>query len=53
MDHAIAALSITTENAAHNAPIHQAEGDAAQADLDRQVEKECRAAAEQLENLEQ
>lgn len=53
MEHAIAALTIAAENAAHNAPIHQAEGDAAQDDLDRQVEKDCRAAVEHLENLEQ
>ncbi|WP_201752563.1 hypothetical protein [Pseudomonas knackmussii] len=53
MEHAKAALTIAAENAAHNAPIHQAEGDHAQAGLDRQVAEDCRAAVDHLEDLEQ
>lgn len=53
MEHAKASLIIEAENAAHNAPIHQAEGDVAQAELDRQVEKDCRAAVDHLESMEQ
>lgn len=45
---AVEVLDIAATIAEHNAPIHEAEGDAAQAALDRDVAEQCRNAAEKL-----
>lgn len=49
-NHAIATLEVAAQNAAHNAPIHAAEGDAAQAALSTAVAADCSDAAAALQN---
>ncbi|WP_162915956.1 hypothetical protein [Pseudomonas aeruginosa] len=41
MNHAIAQLDIAAQIAEHNAPISEAQGDAAQAELQNQVAADC------------
>ncbi|WP_165493083.1 hypothetical protein [Stutzerimonas kirkiae] len=53
LEHAIAVLEIAADNAEHNAPISQAEGNAAQADLQRVTAAECREAIKHLEQVAQ
>ncbi|SED10512.1 hypothetical protein [Pseudomonas anguilliseptica] len=53
LGHAIAELTIVAENATHNAPIHEAEGNHAQAELSRAVADECQQAIAQLEEAAQ
>ncbi|ABG66689.1 hypothetical protein KUT41_17775 [Pseudomonas aeruginosa] len=52
MNHAIAQLDIAAQIAEHNAPISEAQGDAAQAELQNQVAADCREALDVLEQLE-
>ncbi|QUI47770.1 hypothetical protein [Pseudomonas aeruginosa] len=49
---AISQLTIAAQNAEHNAPIIEAQGDLAQAELDRRVAAECRGAIDVLEHQE-
>lgn len=49
MNHAITELLIAAENAENNAPIHEAEGNHAQAALCREVAKDCRETIAKLE----
>ncbi|HCK4438083.1 TPA: hypothetical protein N0G70_006274, partial [Pseudomonas aeruginosa] len=49
MNHAIAQLDIAAQIAEHNAPISEAQGDAAQAELQNQVAADCREALDVLE----
>ncbi|EMO3657013.1 TPA: hypothetical protein ACUL4Z_000836 [Pseudomonas aeruginosa] len=48
MKQAIAELQRTAEIAEHNQPYSEAEGDTAQAELQRTTSQECREAIEQL-----
>ncbi|UIO45611.1 HI1506-related protein [Pseudomonas aeruginosa] len=50
---AISQLTIAAQNAEHNAPIIEAQGDLAQAELDRRVAAECHSAIDVLEHQEQ
>ncbi|UUB23336.1 hypothetical protein [Pseudomonas phage ZCPA1] len=52
MNHAIAHLDIAAQIAEHNAPISEAQGEAAQAELQHQVAADCREALDVLEQLE-
>ncbi|MEK2680659.1 hypothetical protein AAAC11_00060 [Pseudomonas aeruginosa] len=49
----ISQLTIAAQNAEHNAPIIEAQGDLAQAELDRRVAAECHGAIDVLEHQEQ
>lgn len=49
---AISQLTIAAQNAEHNAPIIEAQGDLAQAELDRRVAAECHSAIDVLEHQE-
>ncbi|MCR6602593.1 hypothetical protein NSY57_25900 [Pseudomonas aeruginosa] len=49
---AISQLTIAAQNAEHNAPIIEAQGDPAQAELDRRVAAECHSAIDVLEHQE-
>lgn len=49
MNNAIAQLDITAQVAENNAPISEAEGDHAQAELQQAVAQDCREAIEQLQ----
>lgn len=51
-DLAISQLTITAQIAEHNAPISEAKGDRAQADLEHQVAADCRRAIDTLKHQE-
>lgn len=51
-DLAISQLTIAAQIAENNAPITEAKGDSAQADLERQVAADCRSAIDALEHQE-
>ncbi|MEF2116074.1 hypothetical protein V3423_03175 [Pseudomonas aeruginosa] len=53
MKQAIAELQRTAEIAEHNQPYSEAEGDTAQAELQRSTSQECREAIEQLKVSDQ
>lgn len=53
MNHAIAQLGIAADIAEHNLPYSEQAGDAAQADLQREVAADCREAIEQLQSEDQ
>jgi len=50
MNHAIAELERAIEVAENNAPINEREGNHEQAELERAVAKDCRAAIEKLKS---
>lgn len=53
LSHAKTLLEIAADNAEHNAPISQAEGNTAQAELQQAVARECREAIQILEQQSQ